>query len=126
MSQVRALWVPFELADIEPARTFYVDHLGLSEVDSWSTSDERGSALQVAPGAFVEVVSPARHRPGPPPLAFEMRTVADVDSRFSVMKQASLTRAPGRYPRGHYGFEVAGPAGVDVMVWTEDRSTGER
>lgn len=124
MSQVRALWIPFELADIEPVRVFYLDRLGLSEVDSWSTAGERGSVLQVAPGAFIELVSPARHRPGQGPLAFEVPTVGDVDARLSAM--GSPTRAARRYPRGHYGFEVAGPGGVDVMVWTEDRTTGGR
>lgn len=122
----RALWIPFEVDDIDPARRFYVDRLGLSEVDSWSTAEERGSVIQVAPGAFIELVSPVRRRPGQGPLAFEQPTVADVDTRLAAMEPDSLTRAPGRYPRGHYGFEVAGPGGVDVMVWTEDRSTGGR
>ncbi|SDH44532.1 hypothetical protein SAMN05192558_102269 [Actinokineospora alba] len=122
----RALWIPFEAADIDPARRFYLDRLGLSEVDSWSTSEERGSVIQVTPGAFIELVSPVRRRSGQGPLAFELPTVADVDSRLAEMGRDSLTRAPGRYPRGHYGFEVSGPGGVEVMVWTEERSTGGR
>ncbi|MBC6448909.1 VOC family protein [Actinokineospora xionganensis] len=124
MSQ--ALWIPFEAADIEPARRFYLDRLGLSEVDTWSASEERGSVIQIAPGAYLELVSPIRRRPGQGPLAFELATAADVDRRLATMEQASVTRAPGRYPRGHYGFEVTGPDGVDVMVWTEDRRTGRR
>lgn len=121
-----ALWIPFEAADIEPARRFYLDRLGLSEVGTWSTSEERGSVIQVAPGAYIELVSPIRRRPGQGPLAFELPAVADVDTRLAAMEQASVTRAAGRYPRGHYGFEVVGPDGVDVMVWTEEKSKGAR
>ncbi|MGH3858149.1 VOC family protein [Actinokineospora sp.] len=126
MSKTRALWIPFEAADIGQARAFYLDRLGLSEVDSWSTAKEHGSVIQVVPGAYIELVSPARRHRGQGPLAMELATVNDVDARLAAMEQDSITRAPGRYPRGHYGFEVACPGAGDVMVWTEDRSTGGR
>jgi hypothetical protein len=88
--------------------------LGLSEVDSWHRPTERGSVLRAADGAFIELVEatgPAR----PPPLAFE------VDGESTVNRYAARLGATGphRYPRGHYGFETAGPAGATVMVWSE-------
>ncbi|WP_436501870.1 VOC family protein [Actinokineospora sp. HUAS TT18] len=116
----RALWIPFEVDDIDVPRAFYRDRLGLSEVDSWSTAYERGTVLEVTPGAHLEFVSSlGSRRPGPPPLALELPTMADVEHALAALDPETVVRALGTYPRGHAGFEVSGPAGERLMVWTE-------
>jgi catechol 2,3-dioxygenase-like lactoylglutathione lyase family enzyme len=110
---VKALWLPYVVGDLATAKGFYTDRLGLSEVDSWEHPHERGSVLRAADGAFVELVEAARPA-RPPPLAFQ------VDGESTVHAYARhLGATPHRYPRGHYGFEVPGPAGATIMVWSE-------
>jgi len=118
MSPVRALWLPYVVADLASAREFYTMRLGLSEVDSWRSGRERGSVLRVPGGAYLELVEPGPEllERGPPPLAFEVDAASTVEgyaTRFEV------ARPPHRYPRGHYGFEAPGPAGATIMVWSE-------
>jgi catechol 2,3-dioxygenase-like lactoylglutathione lyase family enzyme len=106
------LWVPFSVPDLDAATAFYTG-LGLSIVDGWDSRHERGVVLRVAEGAFVELVSPGDR--ADPSLALE---VADVDEAFARVTGDVLV-GPHRYPRGHYGFEVRGPAGARVMLWSE-------
>jgi catechol 2,3-dioxygenase-like lactoylglutathione lyase family enzyme len=107
-----ALWLPFEVDDLDRAESFYTDRIGLSVVDGWNRDGERGVVLG-AGSAYVELVSPGR--PGPAPLAFQFARASDVDSigrRIGGM--------PRRYPRGHYGFETDGPdRHARIMVWSE-------
>ena len=110
---MKALWLPYVVTDLVTARTFYTDHIGLSEVDSWQHPHERGSVLRAAEGAVIELVEAVGHG-RPPPLAFEVDGVGAVDSYA-----ARMNATPHRYPRGHYGFEVPGPAGATVMIWSE-------
>lgn len=106
------LWVPFSVPDLDAATAFYTG-LGLSEVDGWDSGHERGVVLRAADGAFVELVSPGER--ADPAVAFE---VSDVDEAFARLP-GDVIVGPHRYPRGHYGFEVRGPAGARVMVWRE-------
>lgn len=108
-----ALWLPFTVPDLPPALEFYRDRVGLPVVDSWDRDGERGVVL-AAGAAFVELVAPGVS--GSPPLAFE---VADVAAAQARMGSAEVVAAPHRYPRGHHGFEVRGPAGTTVMLWSE-------
>ena len=87
-----ALWLPFQMSDVDSAVTFYTVHLGLSQVDSWNRDGERGAVLRAAGAAYVEVVSAPWVPTGP---------------------------APVRFPRGHYGFTLASPGGARLMVWSE-------
>src|SRR5262245_5132094 len=115
----RAMWVPFEVDDLDEATRFYTGHLGLSVVDSWEREGERGVVLKAADGAFVELVSPgAGHRPL---LAFELPDESDVDASYARWRSTGDDEIvpPRRHPRGHYGFTVPGPAGMNVMVWSE-------
>ena len=107
------LWLPYTVPDLAPALAFYRDRLGLPVVDGWSRDGEEGAVL-AAGSAFVELVSP--EVPGPVPVAFE---VADVDAVLARMSSGDVLVPPHRYPRGHRGFEVRGPAGATVMVWSE-------
>lgn len=110
---MKTLWLPYVVADLTAAKAFYTDRVGLSEVDGWEHPHERGSVLRAARGAVIELVEaagPAR----PPPLAFEVDAVSAVDAYAR-----RLHGTPHRYPRGHYGFEVPGPAGATVMIWSE-------
>ncbi|HEY0452315.1 VOC family protein [Actinophytocola sp.] len=107
-----ALWLPFEVADLDRAAGFYTDRVGLSVVDGWDRAGERGVVL-AAGSAFVELVSPGRS--GPAPLAFQLADAASVDAAHGRLGSA----APRRHPRGHYGFETDGPAGARVMIWSE-------
>lgn len=104
------LWLPFTVDDLPAALAFYRDGIGLPVVDGWQRDGEEGVVLAAESG-FVELVSPAV--PGPAVVAFE---VSDVDSVYARLPHGE---APHRYPRGHYGFEVPGPAGVTVMIWRE-------
>jgi catechol 2,3-dioxygenase-like lactoylglutathione lyase family enzyme len=108
---VTRLWLPYTTSDLPDALSFYRDRLGLPVVDGWRRDGEEGVVLAAGP-AFVELVTPAE--PGPVPIAFE---VSDVDEYHARMPVA--LSEPHRYPRGHYGFEVQGPAGATVMVWSE-------
>jgi catechol 2,3-dioxygenase-like lactoylglutathione lyase family enzyme len=112
---VKALWLPYIVGDLAAARDFYTVRLGLSEVDSWHHPTGRGSVLRAADGAFIELVEGAGG-PRPPPLAFEVDADDAVD-RYAA--RLAAPRPPQRYPRGHYGFELPGPAGATVMVWSE-------
>ncbi|MFC0432734.1 VOC family protein [Kutzneria buriramensis] len=108
-----ALWLPYEVEDLQAATEFYTVRLGLSEVDRF----EGGVVLRAADGAYVELA--AAGSPRPAPLAFELATDAEVDAAFAGLHGVEVLRGPGRYPRGHYGFEVRGPAGATVMIWSE-------
>jgi catechol 2,3-dioxygenase-like lactoylglutathione lyase family enzyme len=107
-----ALWLPYEVDDLAAATEFYTVRLGLSEVDRF----EGGVVLRVAGGAYVEL---ARAADRPAPLAFQLATDAEVDAAFEAFDADEVLRGPGRYPRGHYGFEARGPAGAIVMIWSE-------
>ena len=113
------LWLPFTVADLPAAVAFYRDRLGLPVVDDWSRDGARdgseGVVLAAGP-AFVELVSPASG--DGPLLAFE---VTDVDAALARLRPTAdeVVAPPHHYPRGHYGFEVRGPAGATVMVWGE-------
>lgn len=107
-----ALWLPYEVDDLEAATRFYTVRLGLSEVDRF----DGGVVLRAAEGAYVELAKAADK---PAPLAFELAGDAEVDDALAALRSDELVRGPGRYPRGHYGFEVRGPAGATVMIWSE-------
>jgi catechol 2,3-dioxygenase-like lactoylglutathione lyase family enzyme len=116
---LKALWLPYVVGDLRSARDFYTVRLGLSEVDSWSDRHERGTVLRAAAGAFVELVEPAgggARQHSPPPLAFEVDADSTVDEYAARL---GAERPPHRYPRGHYGFEVPGPAKTRIMIWSE-------
>ncbi|QUQ62848.1 VOC family protein [Kutzneria sp. CA-103260] len=107
-----ALWLPYEVDDLDAARAFYTVRLGLSEVDRF----EDGVVLRAADGAYVELAQAADKVA---PLALQLGTDAEVDEAYAALRSEDLVRGPGRYPRGHYGFEVRGPAGATVMIWSE-------
>ena len=109
-----ALWLPYEVADVDAAAAFFIDQLGLSQVDSWDRADGRGLVLKAAETAFVELASPGSGAPAP--VAFEFGTPAFVDAVHR--RVATLADPPRRFPRGHYGFDTASPVGR-VMVWSE-------
>jgi catechol 2,3-dioxygenase-like lactoylglutathione lyase family enzyme len=120
-----ALWLPFEVADLDSAAGFYTVQLGLSEVDRWDRAGDRGVVLD-AGRAFVELASaradgPSARADGPsgPPLAFEFATRAAVDAIHTALRPAAVRQPPRRYPRGHYGFTATGPAGAHIMIWSE-------
>ena len=123
---VRALWLPYEVSDLEVAARFYTEHLGLAQVDGWERRGERGVVLRAADAAYVELVShraagdPPPGGEGPVPLAFELADRTAVDAAHDRWRPADRLVPPHRYPRGHYGFEVAGPAGARLMVWSEE------
>lgn len=112
-----ALWLPFEVTDVDAATDYWTTRLGLSTVDGWDRDGERGVVL-AAGSAYVELVSAPVARQGP--VAFELSTAAEVDRVFAGWGAGGDLRiGPHRYRRGHYGFEVGGPGGADVMVWSE-------
>ncbi|MFI7678432.1 VOC family protein [Actinophytocola sp. NPDC049390] len=110
------LWLPYTVPDLAPALAFYRDRLGLAVVDGWSRDGEEGAVL-AAGSAFVELVSPVV--PGPAPVAFQVDSDEDVNAVHARMPPGDVLAPPHRYPRGHRGFEVRGPAGATVMVWRE-------
>ena len=111
---VRALWLPYEVTDVDAATAYFTNHLGLSTVDNWHRGAERGVVLKVADAAYLELASPGAGAPAP--VAFELASAAAVDAvrrRFEPMSTPAR-----RFPRGHYGFDSASPVG-QVMVWSE-------
>jgi catechol 2,3-dioxygenase-like lactoylglutathione lyase family enzyme len=114
-----ALWLPFEVTDIDAATEYYTKRLELSIVDGWDREGERGVVF-AAGSAYVELVSGPADRSGP--VAFQVGTAGEVERMFA-RSGGELRIGPHRYRRGHYGFEVGGPAGAEVMVWSE--SEGE-
>ena len=111
----RALWIPFEVDDLEATTRFFTEHIGLSVVDGWEREGERGVVLRVADGAFIELVSPGVGHP--PLIAFEHADESEVDSVYT--RFAGTNPEPHRHPMGHYGFIVDSPVGARVMVWSE-------
>jgi catechol 2,3-dioxygenase-like lactoylglutathione lyase family enzyme len=109
---VRALWLPYEVADVAASTRFYTDHLGLSVVDGWDSGGESGVVLRVAGAAYLELASPGTGAPAP--VAFELADRAAVDAAH----QRLAGTPPRRFPRGHYGFDAPSPLGR-VMVWSE-------
>ncbi|WP_412540285.1 VOC family protein [Longispora sp. K20-0274] len=133
---MRGLWLPYETADLDGATRFYTA-LGLERVDGWDRDGERGVVLRVPGPAYVELVAydragrpsptpsdPTRTPPGSngpalgpglAPLAFEFDTPAAVLAEHRRLGG----RAPARYPRGHFGFDLRGPDGTPLMIWSE-------
>jgi hypothetical protein len=115
------LWLPYEVTDVPAAEAFLTERLGLSTVDWWERRGESGRVLtgpdSLGPGAVIELVSAAANRAAPP--AVEVHSRAGVDTLHRRFTAREVTRAPGRYPRGHYGFEVCGPGGIPLMIWSE-------
>ena len=112
-----ALWLPFQVSDVEAGAAFYRDHLGLSIVDGWSRAGSRGLVLRMADAAFVELATPQADVPAPPPFAVELADSAEVDRVYATLRPGGSE--PRRHPRGHYGFECDAPGGARVMVWSE-------
>ena len=110
-----ALWLPYQVDDLTAAEEFYTVRLGLSAVDRF----DGGVVLRASRGTFVELATPGSSAPAP--LAFELAGTDSVDAEFARLRPDSqeLLRPPARYPRGHYGFELRGPAGATVMIWSE-------
>lgn len=111
MSAPVSLWLPYEVPDLGAAIEFYTVRIGLSQVDGWTRSGERGAVLRVPWPAHLELVQPL-DRPARPatdavPLAFELPSAAAV--------------GPGgrRHPRGHYLVDLRDPAGAPVRLWSE-------
>ncbi|HEX7744165.1 MAG TPA: VOC family protein [Micromonosporaceae bacterium] len=120
----RALWLPYQVADLAAATRFYAENLGLAPVDGWERRTERGVVLRAADAAYVELVTgtdlggpaAAGSGDGAALLAFELSDRTAVDTAHI------RSRAPGMptaYPRGHRGFELAGPAGARLLIWSE-------
>ena len=113
-SAVRALWLAYEVDDVDGAASFFTDHLGLSVVDNWNRIDERGTVLKVADAAYLELASPGAGAPAP--VAFELASVSAVDAAHRLVGRTPIR--PRQFPRGHYGFAAASPVGP-IMVWSE-------
>lgn len=111
----RALWIPFEVDDLEATTRYFTDHIGLTVVDGWDAEGEHGVVLKVADGAFIELVSPSAGHP--PLLAFELADESEVDAMRAGW--AGESGEPHRHPRGHYGFIAPSPTGMNVLVWSE-------
>lgn len=132
---VTALWIPLEVAD--PAGFgatvgFYRDLLGLPEVDHWARGGERGAVYAAGGTGRIEIVRPAGPGSGParpgsgparhagiPPIALELRDRAAVDALHERLRTGRATTKPETFPRGHYGFTTADPAGHPVLLWSE-------
>jgi catechol 2,3-dioxygenase-like lactoylglutathione lyase family enzyme len=110
----RALWLPYEVSDLDAAVTFYTDHLGLKTVDGWDRSGSRGVVLRVAGAAFVELATPGSGAPAR--VAVELDSHEAVDRVFRRLPDAS---PPRRFERGHYGFDTEAPGPGRLMVWSE-------
>jgi hypothetical protein len=139
---VTRLWLPYEVRDLAGTEAFLTGRLGLVTVDSWDRAGESGrvlafpgparpdparpgaageqvTALPLSPAgaAVVELVTAAVDRALPP--ALELADRAAVDAVYRRLRADEITRPPGAYPRGHYGFEARTPGGLPLMIWSE-------
>jgi catechol 2,3-dioxygenase-like lactoylglutathione lyase family enzyme len=101
----RALWAPFEVADLAASKAFY-SSLGLPIIDSF----QDGLVFGVGPSGRIEVVQTAPT--GHPSLAIELPTWGEVDGVGSATV----------FSRGHYGFVTADPDGNRLLIWSEVRA----
>lgn len=135
-----ALWAPLEVPDLDAAAGFYGGVLGLPLLDEWSRDGERGAVFGVGGSGRIEVVQTDAPT-GPPPVALELPTWADVDAMHAAITAARAGTAaaehrtaanaddrdsnglvqgtPEVFPRGHYGFVTTDPAGNAMLVWSE-------
>ena len=110
----RALWLPYEVSDLDVAVSFYTDHLGLPTVDGWDRPGSRGVVLRIADAAFVELATPGSGAPA--------QVAIELDSRDAVdraWRRLNTSVQPRRFERGHYGFDAEAPGPGRLMVWTE-------
>lgn len=118
----RALWLPYKVADLAGAARFYTETLGLAQVDEWDRAGERGVVLRAADAAYLELVSgasprgPAAAGEGRALLAFELPDATAVNAAHARSRPPVRPRT---FPRGHRGFELAGPAGARLLIWSE-------
>jgi catechol 2,3-dioxygenase-like lactoylglutathione lyase family enzyme len=133
---VTALWIPLEVADaavFDASARFYRDLLGLTEVDGWERDGERGAVYAAGETGRIEIVRPApgpeavpnehRNIPPVPPIAVELPDRAAVDELYDRLRASHRASTgppipPAPFPRGHYGFATADPAGYPVLLWT--------
>lgn len=115
----RAVWLPFEVTDLDSAVRFYESRFALSRVDEWDRDGERGVVFRIAGDTCLELVSANAERRAP--VAYELADEQAVDEAFTAWAPtgADLIAPPHCYPRGHYGFEVRSPAGAELMIWSE-------
>ena len=109
-----ALWLPYEVADVDAAAAFFIDQLGLSQVDGWDRAGGRGLVLRAAEAAFVELASPGAGAPAP--VAFELGTPALVDAVHRRFGTFPIHPAGSR--AGTTDSTPPRPVGR-VMVWSE-------
>ena len=109
----RALWLPYEVSDLDAAVSFYTDHLGLPTVDGWDRPGSRGIVLRVAEAAFVELATPGSGAPAA--VAVELSSHRAVDATWRNFKNVD---PPRRFDRGHYGFDADAPGPGRLMVWS--------
>jgi catechol 2,3-dioxygenase-like lactoylglutathione lyase family enzyme len=110
-----ALWLPFEVADLDSAAGFYTVQLGLSEVDRWDRAGDRGVVLD-AGRAFVELASaradgPSARADGPSARADGPSARADGPSAGADGPSAGAD-GPSGPP---LAFEFATRAAVDAI-----------
>lgn len=123
------LWLPFVVPDLDGTVEFWERTLGLGRIDEWAGDGERGVVLRAACGAVIEFVEPrdvdqppTTQAPAPPAMtvAFEVASRAEVWAAYATTREniANVSR-PTVHPRGHYGFTLRDPHGIEVLVWAE-------
>jgi catechol 2,3-dioxygenase-like lactoylglutathione lyase family enzyme len=118
----QALWLPYQVSDLDAATRFYAEHLGLAPVDGWEHRGERGVVLRAADAAYVELVTgdsiggPAASGDGSALLAFELSDRKAVDAAHA---RSGLPVGPQTFRRGHRGFELTAPAGARLLIWSQ-------
>lgn len=115
----KAVWLPYEVADLDRAAEFYTVHLGLSKVDGWERGGERGVVLHVPGPAYVELVQPAPGATAGPRVAFALELADDNGVDAAHAETAQGPDRPVRFPRGHYGFTARDPDELPILIWSE-------
>ena len=76
----------------------------------------------IGPTARIEIVRPDRATApatAAAPIALELPNRTSVDDLHRRLGDRTGGAEPAMFPRGHYGFTVADPAGHRVLLWTE-------
>lgn len=123
---VRELRVALTVDDLERAREFYQDGLGLPVVEEWQAPEGQGLILAAekatvelvdkAQAEYIDQVEAGRRVADPVRLAFE---VSDLKKSAAHLRGrgASALNGPVRTPWGHLNLRLAGPDDIQITLY---------
>jgi catechol 2,3-dioxygenase-like lactoylglutathione lyase family enzyme len=131
---VHELRIALTVDDYEAAIAFYRDALGLSEVESWTRPDGRGTILAAGRATLelfdrpmaesLDAIEVGRRVSGVVRFAIEVDDAAAAAADL-VSAGGTLEAAPVLTPWGDRNARVRTPDGMQLTLFTPTRSAGE-